>query len=76
MASPGTSKILVEDDPSEVVRMTRKQFNALVDLVVAIVTAAEDAADGDAFRLALEDVDTTTVSKVIMSRERPPTPAI
>lgn len=63
---------IVEDDPSEVVRLTRKELNKLLDAFAVLVAASQEA-DFAAFKAAAEDAD-VALQKVLTSFERPTFP--
>jgi len=69
----GNPHKIVEDDPSEVVRLSRKELNKLLDAFSALVDASQLATFA-AFQTAVAAIDMTALRKVLMTFERPPAP--
>lgn len=68
----GSPRVIAEDTPSEIVRLTRTEFNALLDIVDTIVQAVADESSYADFKTNLgNNVDMTTVRKILANRERP-----
>ena len=68
----GERRLVTEDTPSEVVRLTRLELNALMDAVLAIVNAA--STDGDTFQANVDALDLTNLRKIVARIERPAPP--
>lgn len=73
----GEPHIITEDDPSEVVRLTRKELNKLMDAVESLATEIEGAMDFAAAQTAITATVqplVADVSKVLVYFERAAAP--
>lgn len=73
----GTSHKVTEDTPSEMVRLTRKELNKLMDVVESLATEIEGAANIGAAQTAITDVVQPLIAelrKVLATHERPAAP--
>ncbi len=67
-----TSYRVVEDTPSEVVKLCRKSLNALLDAFAVLVAASQET-DFTAFKAAAAGAD-AALKKVTVTYERPDAP--
>lgn len=70
----GTAQRVVEDTPSEVVRLSRLELNKLLEFVAAIYDAAVAEANGDDWRTAVAALTDPGLKKIIADLERPTAP--
>ncbi len=71
----GADNKIIEDTPSEMVRVSRLELNKVLDTLDTLIDGIANAADAAAIIAVAAAIDTTTLRKVVATIERPAAPA-